>query len=725
MFVCSLWQTLLRPLVGPTSRWRQQTRSLLALLVFAAIVFHQLLTGPCSIHQPGVIFPSWSGREPTLLARLHPRSSLTSWVGPEAVPDFPAGQSSRRVMPRFSNDLHAPQSTATAMTLSSGLLEVAPTLSASTLGRFQPQGQFDPYFGRVCQACCKPHDLQQQQAQLGWSFDVHFQVLTLHSPHTSSPVRSLFSVCLSSDNIRNYLASHRLSAQQLLLHQAEYAYAISVFRFASLDLSIRQAQGQYAAQCLSAWRGQRTTLVQLLLEFFLAPGNSTRSNPQQRLPGMSGLVMNSMSSSPSAWVWSHTTCLATSVGRPAAESVAPTCKIQDSWDQVCTAKADFTSATQFCRVVPGSSSPITVQPEPCHQHNGIPKGSTSLAQDNTRPTNAHLPDVHVSNVTLDIITGITATPQFLQGVPMTVQQEPRQAHNGISTSFTAWDNNVSWCLNLTSSGFGLNTIIAALPAEELCMIEGFQEIDVPQLTSHMHSGAPMAVPKNHTFGVLLMLLPALDSSPHNRTTITAGNVKRAPFALGSLLNCMSIHVQGLMRHMHSGTSRTILFTSLHTTITDGTPLANCNQRILHDCTHLGMQVVLNTTAVALHPDVLQQHPLTAIRMHHSLEEDAHPALWTVALLISFTLHLLLVALQKSGCISPLPGPQVDWTTGVYRGAEIGATHRVLNRGAEENNCAWHGGKPADSLTSSPRQLSEWCALEAELVLKGHIHRFRQ
>ena len=55
---------------------------------------------------------------------------------------------------------------------------------------------------------------------------------------------------------------------------------------------------------------------------------------------------------------------------------------------------------------------------------------------------------------------------------MTVQQEPRQAHNGISTSFTAWDNNVSWCLNLTSSGFGLNTIIAALPAEELCMIEG-------------------------------------------------------------------------------------------------------------------------------------------------------------------------------------------------------------------------------------------------------------
>lgn len=61
-----------------------------------------------------------------------------------------------------------------------------------------------------------------------------------------------------------------------------------------------------------------------------------------------------------------------------------------------------------------------------------------------------------------------------------------------------------------------------------------------------------------------------------------------------------------------------------------------------------MQVVLNTTAVALHPDVLQQHPLTAIRMHHSLEEDAHPALWTVALLISFTLHLLLVALQKSG-----------------------------------------------------------------------------
>lgn len=60
---------------------------------------------------------------------------------------------------------------------------------------------------------------------------------------------------------------------------------------------------------------------------------------------------------------------------------------------------------------------------------------------------------------------------------------------------------------------------------------GFQEIFVPRLTSHMHSGAPTAVHPNHT---LLMLLPLPDTTPRNKTTIEAVNVKRAPFALGSL-----------------------------------------------------------------------------------------------------------------------------------------------------------------------------------------------
>ena len=47
---------------------------------------------------------------------------------------------------------------------------------------------------------------------------------------------------------------------------------------------------------------------------------------------------------------------------------------------------------------------------------------------------------------------------------------------------------------------------------------------------------------------------------------------------------------------------------------------------------------------------------------------------------------------------------------------------VLQREAEENFCVMNGGKP---LKSSPSQLSKWCALRADLILKGHIHRFRQ
>ena len=61
-------------------------------------------------------------------------------------------------------------------------------------------------------------------------------------------------------------------------------------------------------------------------------------------------------------------------------------------------------------------------------------------------------------------------------------------------------------------------------------------------------------------------------------------------------------------------------------------------------------MVANITAVALHPDVLQQHSLmlTPPAMPELLEEDATPALWIIALSISFSLHVLLVVLQKSG-----------------------------------------------------------------------------
>lgn len=303
-------------------------------------------------------FSTLSGREPTLLARVHPRSSLTSWVGPEALPDVLAGQSSPGVMLRISDDLHAHsddfQSKSTAMAVSSGVLEVVPTLSASTLGRFQPPGPSNSRFGRACQASCKPHDLQQQQPQLGWSCDLHYQTLALPSPHTLAP-----------SDIGTYLASRSLSAQQLLLRQPEYAYAISVFRFAGLDMNIRHAQGQYAAQCLSAWRGQRTSFVQQLQGFFKAPMNTTgTATPQQQLPGVSGLVLNSMSTSPSAWVWSQVPRLATSAGRLSALPLASRCRNTSAiileladldWRQACTTEADFTNSTQSCHCALGLS----------------------------------------------------------------------------------------------------------------------------------------------------------------------------------------------------------------------------------------------------------------------------------------------------------------------------------------------------------------------------------
>jgi len=58
---------------------------------------------------------------------------------------------------------------------------------------------------------------------------------------------------------------------------------------------------------------------------------------------------------------------------------------------------------------------------------------------------------------------------------MTVQQEPRHQHNGTLPGPTSCDNttnNVSWSLTLTISSLGLDTVTAALPTAELCMIEG-------------------------------------------------------------------------------------------------------------------------------------------------------------------------------------------------------------------------------------------------------------
>jgi len=50
--------------------------------------------------------------------------------------------------------------------------------------------------------------------------------------------------------------------------------------------------------------------------------------------------------------------------------------------------------------------------------------------------------------------------------------------------------------------------------------------------------------------------------------------------------------------------------------------------------------------MALHTDMLQQHPLAPTAMHHLLEQDANPALWIVALFISII--ITLVVLLKSG-----------------------------------------------------------------------------
>ncbi len=68
-----------------------------------------------------------------------------------------------------------------------------------------------------------------------------------------------------------------------------------------------------------------------------------------------------------------------------------------------------------------------------------------------------------------------ASALTLAGLPISVQQEARHQHNGTSTGSTLWDNtsnNVSWPVTFIISGLCLDTIIAALPTVELCMIEG-------------------------------------------------------------------------------------------------------------------------------------------------------------------------------------------------------------------------------------------------------------
>ena len=92
----------------------------------------------------------------------------------------------------------------------------------------------------------------------------------------------------------------------------------------------------------------------------MAPLNSTRATHQQQLPGMSGLVLNSMSSSPSAWVWFQTPRLATSAGRLSIEPMTTRCRntlasileqADFDWRQACTTEADFTSSTQSCHCI--------------------------------------------------------------------------------------------------------------------------------------------------------------------------------------------------------------------------------------------------------------------------------------------------------------------------------------------------------------------------------------
>ncbi len=59
-------------------------------------------------------------------------------------------------------------------------------------------------------------------------------------------------------------------------------------------------------------------------------------------------------------------------------------------------------------------------------------------------------------------------------------------------------------------------------------------------------------------------------------------------------------------------------------------------------------MVLNTIAAALHPDVLQQQLLAPTALHPLLEEDATNPLWVILLFLSFSLHLMLLVLHKSG-----------------------------------------------------------------------------
>ncbi len=64
---------------------------------------------------------------------------------------------------------------------------------------------------------------------------------------------------------------------------------------------------------------------------------------------------------------------------------------------------------------------------------------------------------------------------------------------------------------------------------------GFSELPVLRLTSHMHSGAPMAV--SPSCGILFMPLLASDSNPSNsRTTIQDINDEKASTTLGFLSN---------------------------------------------------------------------------------------------------------------------------------------------------------------------------------------------
>lgn len=79
----------------------------------------------------------------------------------------------------------------------------------------------------------------------------------------------------------------------------------------------------------------------------------------------------------------------------------------------CTLSQLYLTSPHVC--TDSAGSPMTVQQEFHHQHNGTPKGSISPAPDNTLPAIVHRPYAPVPNVIRDIGTGVGVTLRLTQG----------------------------------------------------------------------------------------------------------------------------------------------------------------------------------------------------------------------------------------------------------------------------------------------------------------------